>query len=83
MPTDQEQERRADMPAVPDDIRSRLTELQRYSLARLEGFGWSIRFVRRQSIEEPIVVLVDPSGQQHGVLLEDGSVDRTTDLNVR
>jgi len=76
-------ERRRDQEPVPGDIRSRLTELQRRTLAGLENFGWSVRFVRRPLFQEQVVVLVDPTGQQHAILREDGSIDRNLDIEIR
>jgi len=76
-------ERRSGQVAIPDDLMSELNELQHQTLARLEGFGWSVGFVRRPLFQERVVVLFDPSGQQHAVLLEDGSLDKSTDTPVR
>jgi hypothetical protein len=76
-------ERRIGISSVPRDIRSHLTELQRYALTQLEGFGWSIQFVRRINVDDQLVVLVDPSGKNHGILREDGSLDRSTELAFR
>ena len=64
-------------------MRSRLTELQRRTLAGLENFGWSVRFVRRPLFQEQVVVLVDPTGKQHAILCEDGSIDRNLDIEIR
>ena len=77
------EERRAGQVAIPDDIKSRLNELQHQTLARLEGFGWSVAFVRRPLFQDQVVVLFDPSGRQHAILDEDGSIDKTTDLPIR
>lgn len=76
-------ERRIGVDAIPEDIKTRLTQLQRYALANLEGFGWSIRFVRRPLFQEQVVLLVDPSGEQYAVLTEDGTVDRNIDFAIR
>lgn len=77
------QERRTGLEAVPKDMRSRLTEIQRYTLANLENFGWSVRFVRRPLFQDQVVVLVDPAGRQHAILREDGSIDRDMDFEIR
>lgn len=76
-------ERRIGVDAIPNDIKSRMTELQRGTLARLEGFGWSIEFVRRPLFQDQIIVLVDPAGAEHAVLQEDGSMDRNINLTIR
>mgnify|MGYP001818115374 FL=1 len=82
-PAGNNKERRIGISPIPLDLRSHLTELQRYSLTQLEGFGWSIQFVRRINFDDQLVVLVDPSGKLHGILRDDGSLDRTTDLASR
>ena len=76
-------ERRIDQKAVPDDIKALLTSEQLLAVARLEGFGWSIKFVRRPLFQDHVVVLFDPSGKRHAILEEDGSLDTTTEIQVR
>ena len=76
-------ERRVGEVAIPDDMRSELTEMQHQTLSRLEGFGWSVGFVRRPLFQDRVVVLFDQSGQQHAILNEDGEIDKTTELEVR
>jgi hypothetical protein len=78
-----DKERRIGLDAIPNDLKSRMTDFQRGTLARLEGFGWSIRFVRRPLFQDQTIVLVDPAGKDHAILLEDGSLDRDLDLAVR
>jgi len=76
-------DRRNGSPPVPPDTQSRMTDMQRGTLARLEGFGWSIRFVRRPLFQEQVIVLVDPAGHDHAVLREDGTFDRNIDFPIR
>lgn len=76
-------ERRIGEVAVPDDIRSRLNELQNQTLARIEGFGWSVGFVRRPLFQDQVVVLFDPSGKQYAILNEDGTLDQASEIDIR
>jgi len=76
-------ERRVGAVAVPDNILAELTEMQHQTLARLEGFGWAVGFVRRPLFQERVVMLFDPSGREHAVLNEDGTIDKTSDIPVR
>lgn len=76
-------ERRIGEVAVPDDIRSRLNELQNQTLARIEGFGWSVGFVRRPLFQDQVVVLFDPSGKQYAILNEDGTLDQVSEIDIR
>ena len=83
MSTAGSKERRIGVDGIPEDIKARMTEMQRHTLANLEGFGWSIKFVRRPLFQEQVIVLVDPSGEQYAVLTEDGDVDRDVTLTIR
>jgi hypothetical protein len=76
-------ERRGGQVAIPDDIKSRLNEFQHQTLARLEGFGWSVAFVRRPLFQDQVIVLFDPAGRQHAILNDDGTIDKTTDVQIR
>ena len=76
-------ERRKGQVAIPDDMMDELNELQHQTLARLEGFGWAVGFVRRPLFQDRVVILFDPSGQQHAVLNDDGSIDRYSDIPIR
>lgn len=76
-------EKRIGVDAIPEDIRAQMTELQRHALASLAGFGWSINFVRRPLFQEQVIVLVDPSGKQYAILMDDGTIDRNIDFTMR
>jgi len=76
-------ERRSGQVAIPDDMMSELNEFQHQTLARLEGFGWSVGFVRRPLFQDRVVVLFDAAGRQHAVLNEDGTIDTSDDTPVR
>ena len=77
------EERRTGQEPIPEDIRSRLNELQHQTLVRLSGFGWSMQFVRRPLFQDLVIVVIDPSGTDRAVLREDGSIDRDFDLQIR
>ena len=76
-------ERRTGQVAIPEDIRTRLNVLQHQTLKRVEGFGWSVGFVRRPLFQDQVVVLFDPTGRQYAILHEDGSLDRESDTPIR
>ena len=76
-------ERRIGQVAIPPDFKSRLNELQHQTLARVEGFGWSVGFVRRPLFQDQVVVLFDSSGKQYAILDEDGTLDRNSEIVVR
>jgi hypothetical protein len=76
-------ERRVGLDAIPKDIKSHMTKMQRDTIARLRAVGWSIQFVRRPLYEDQVIVLVDSSGEQQAVLQEDGSIIRNPGISVR
>ena len=76
-------EHRIGQEPIPEDIKSRLSDAQIGSLARLQGFGWSIKFMRRPLFQEEVVVLVDPSGERHAILHEDGDIEQNPDITIR
>jgi hypothetical protein len=76
-------ERRIGVSPIPKNVQSFLTEAQHACLSGLEGVGWTIQFVRSEGLIEPLIVVVDPLGEQYGVLREDGRIDRDRDLRVR
>ena len=76
-------ERRQGRKPVPEDVVSRLTELQRLTLVRLESFGWAIRYVRRPLFNDQVVIVTDPTGKDVAILTEDGKLDRSSRLRIR
>jgi len=76
-------ERRVGQKAVPEDIHTRLNELQRMALQRLEGFGWRVLFVRRPRGMAPTVVVGDAAAQDVAVLTPEGLLDRTVRIHIR
>lgn len=75
-------ENRQRLPAIPADLQQRLTELQFLALRRIEDFGWDLKFVRRENLKEPIVVVCD-GRKQLGVLEADGRLNLQHKLKIR
>jgi hypothetical protein len=42
-----------------------------------------VAFVRRPLFQDQVVVLFDPAGRQHAILNDDGSIEKTTDVQIR
>ena len=76
-------ERRTGMPAIPLNLRGFLSEYQRQTLKQLEGFGWSLAFVRRPLFQSPVAVVLNPDMGTYSVLDEDGSLIEQPDLIIR
>ncbi|MCK4706078.1 MAG: hypothetical protein KAT90_11385 [Gammaproteobacteria bacterium] len=76
-------EKRTGEKAVPDNIDDYLNDLQQVILEKINKFGWSLKFVRRQANEKPIVVIEDQDGKKVGVMKEDGEIDFETGIEIR
>lgn len=77
------QEKRNKVDPVPAKLSEVMTELQIMALRRIEGFGWELRFVRRNNTTPPIVVVSDPAGKTIGILEGDGRVNLDHKLVIR
>ncbi|WP_204378436.1 hypothetical protein [Agaribacterium haliotis] len=76
-------ERRKGMPAIPLNLRAFLSDDQRQALRQVEGFGWSLAFVRRPLFQDPTVVLQNPDHVTYSVLEDDGTVNEQPDIIIR
>jgi len=76
------EKRKGDKP-IPDDIQSYLNEEQLSALEKIEGFGWTLRFIRRPLFQTPTAVVINSSGNSIGVLEEDGRLNIETDIVIR
>ncbi|MFP7722872.1 hypothetical protein [Lysobacter sp. A3-1-A15] len=63
-------------------LREALSPAQLKTLATMEQFRWSLRFVRRPLFQDPVPVLFAPDGRF--VLLKgDGTIDENPTLTLR
>lgn len=76
-------ENRKRLPAIPGDLQERLTELQLLAVRRIEDFGWDLKFVRRENLKEPIVVVTNHAGKSYGILEADGRLNLQHNLKIR
>ena len=77
------EEKRIGEKAIPDNVDDYLNDLQKVILDKINKFGWSLKFVRRPSNENPIVVIQDQDGKKIGVMKEDGEIDFETGIELR
>ena len=68
---------------VPDNLEKYLNTAQMRTLHQMEGFGWELKFIRRPLFQEPVAVMVDPSGKVSGVLEESGELNRNAEIILR
>lgn len=79
----EEIENRERLPAIPADLQSLVNEVQYLAIRRIEDFGWDLKFVRRENLKTPILVVSDQSGKQLGVLEPDGRLNLQHNLKIR
>lgn len=69
-----EDKRKGDEP-VPDKLKNYLSDAQLVALHKIEGFGWSLNYIRRPLFEEPVIVVSNADGSSIGILEEDGRLN--------
>lgn len=74
--------RKGDAP-IPDNLKRYLTSAQQAELHTIEGFGWSLEFIRRPLFQEQVVVVINADGSSIGVLEEDGRLNLEPDIKIR
>lgn len=79
----EEIENRERLPAIPANLQSLVNEVQYLAIRRIEDFGWDLKFVRRENLKTPILVVSDQSGKQLGVLEADGRLNLQHNLKIR
>lgn len=69
--------------AVPEDVKNYLTDAQAAELNHIEGFGWTLKYIRRPLFQERVVVVMNPDGSSIGVLEEDGRLNLESNIDTR
>ena len=68
---------------VPDHVKNYLNNDQLLSLRKLEGYGWTLYFIRRPMFQDVVPVVKSPDGKETAILMDDGELDTTTDIHIR
>jgi hypothetical protein len=76
-------EKRKDMPPVPDNFEVLLNKNQMLALRQIETFGWQLHFVRRPLFQDPLPVILGPEGDRYATLELDGRINMTPDQVLR
>ena len=76
-------EKRKGEKPVPDDLHEHLSYAQLSLLRTIEGFGWSLKFVRRPLFRETVVVVTNPDGSSIGILEDDGRLNLDPTIDIR
>ena len=77
------EEKRKGEKSIPDNVGDYLNELQQVILDKINKFGWTLKFVRRPSGEEPTVVIEDQYGLKVGVMEAGGAINFETGILLR
>ena len=81
--TDMGIEKRSDGNQVPESLDGVLNENQLLTLSKMEGFGWSIAFIRRPLFQDIVPVLLHPDNEILGTLEDDGALNTQPDIEFR
>jgi hypothetical protein len=74
--------RRGENP-IPANCKDLMTDDQIVAMRNLEGFGWSLKYVRRPKFSPVEVVLISSDGESYALLREDGELDEETPIPNR
>ncbi|MFT6593310.1 MAG: hypothetical protein ACJAU3_001374 [Zhongshania sp.] len=78
-----ENDKRKGEVSVPDNAAEMLNEMQLLALRQIEGFGWRLHIIRRPLFQEVVAIVIDSTGENVGILEEDGSVDMAPAITLR
>lgn len=65
------------------ELKAGLTPEQLATLATMEQFRWTLKFVRRPMFLPPIPVVFDRGRQRYAVLEPDGSINENPGFKIR
>jgi hypothetical protein len=68
---------------IPNDVKKYLNDAQQAELNTIEGFGWSLKYIRRPLFQESVVVVTNPDGSSIGILEEDGRLNLEPNIEMR
>ena len=68
---------------IPDDVKYYLNDAQQAELRTIEGFGWSLKYIRHPVFQEVVVVVTSPDGNSIGILEKDGRLNLEADITLR
>ena len=75
--------KRSSEKTIPENIKDFLTDAQAAELNHIEGFGWSLKYIRRPLFQERVVVVMNPNGSSIGILEEDGRLNLESNIDTR
>jgi hypothetical protein len=76
-------DKRERMPPIPPDYKNLLNPSQLHALNSIQGFGWTLQFVRREGLDVPLPVIRGADGKAVATIDEDGNLDMNPDIVIR
>ncbi len=76
-------EKRKGLVPIPRSLEEWLNLDQKAMLSTIESYGWELKFIRRTGQEESTVIVVNPQGNQVGVLERDGQLNLESGVTLR
>lgn len=64
-------------------LKRELNDDQRDTLAQLERFGWTLKFVRHPLFQEPVGVIMNPDTHTFAVIEPNGTLNEQAGLSFR
>jgi hypothetical protein len=78
-----DRERRKSEHELISALKRELNDDQRDTLAQLERFGWTLKFVRRPVFQDPVGVIMNPDTHTFAVIEVDGTLNEKAALLFR
>ena len=78
-----EKDKRKGLVPIPAKLTDWLNFDQKAMLSTIESYGWELKYIRRTAQEEPTVIVVNPQGDQVGVLERDGQLNLESGVTLR
>ena len=76
-------DKRKGLVPIPKSLEEWLNFDQKAMLSTIENYGWELKFIRRTGLEESTVIVVNPQGDQVGVLERDGQLNLESGVKLR
>ena len=83
MDSDSDSDKRERMPPIPPDYKTLLNPSQLVALNSIQGYGWTLQFVRREGLDVPLPVIRGADGKAIATIDEDGNLNMKPDIIIR
>lgn len=78
-----ELDKRKGLVPIPKKLTDWLNEDQKSMLSTIENYGWELKYIRRTELKEAMVIVVNPQGNQVGVLEKSGELNLESGVTLR